>query len=282
LLLGQLLPASRDDAEALVTSRGEALRYAELRRAVETAAAVLQATGVGPGRVVAVRVKDPAGALVAMLAALAAGGCVLPLDTRAGEAGVQAVIDRARPAAVVMSCMLDGQLAFDAPPNPRTLDEDAALLLFTSGSSGEPKGVVLGAGAVSANVDAILAYLPVAAHARTAILLPMSYSYALVGQALVTLRAGGTALMLGDIGFPALQLEAMVRFGATGLSSVPPSLRWVCQAALEAEPHERPRLGYLASAGAALDETTRCVIVAGSAKTRPILLRSSCTVPMGV
>jgi acyl-CoA synthetase (AMP-forming)/AMP-acid ligase II len=255
--LSHWLGGTDPGAEALVTSRGDRLSYGALRQAAETAAAALSACGAGPGRVVAVRVRDPGGALVAMLAALETGAAVLPVDVRAGEAGLAATVGRARPAAIVRDCTLDGMLAFDAPPAPRDLGPDAGLLLFTSGSSGEPKGVVLGRGAVAANVEAILGYLPVRTFRRTAIILPMSYSYALVGQALVTLRAGGTALMFSDVGFPALQLEAMAREGATGLSSVPPSLRWLCQAALEAEPDERPALGYLASAGAPLDETTR-------------------------
>ena len=256
-MLRHWLARGAADAPALVTSRGERLSYAALRAAASDAAAALAMAGAGPGRVVAVRVREPAGALLAMLGALETGACVLPVDVRVGEAALAATVARARPVAVVREAALDGSLAFDAPPAPRALDPEAGLLLFTSGSSGEPKGVVLAREAVVANVEAILGYLPVARFPRTAIVLPMSYSYALVGQALATLRAGGRVLMFSDIGFPALQLEALAREGATGLSSVPPSLRWICQAALEVAPGERPPLGYLASAGAPLDETTR-------------------------
>src|SRR4029077_16597105 len=56
----------------------------------------------------------------------------------------------------------------------------------------------------------------------------------------------------GDLPYPPLQLEAMVRFGATGLSSVPTSLRLFAQAAGT----DRPPLGYIASAGAPLTAST--------------------------
>jgi acyl-coenzyme A synthetase/AMP-(fatty) acid ligase len=176
---------------------------------------------------------------------------------RAGEASQEDVLSRARPVAVVTEAGLDGELQWHAPSAPRTVAEAAGLLLFTSGSSGVPKGVVLGKAGIEANVDAILSYLPVAHFSTTALVLPMSYSYALVGQALVTLRAGGRLLLLNDVPFASTQVEAMANEGATGLSSVPTSLRLICQAALELAPGDRPPLGYMASAGAPLDEKTR-------------------------
>jgi len=80
--------------------------------------------------------------------------------------------------------------------------------------------------------------------------LPFAYSYALVGQALTTLAAGGAVLLLAGIAYPKAQREAMRRLGATGLSSVPTSLRLLAAG-------DRPLpLGYVASAGAALTPAT--------------------------
>lgn len=249
-----------DAAPALVTSSGDRLTYAELRRAVAQAAATLTASGATSGRVVAVGIKQPAGALIAMLAAMDTGAAVLPLDLRAGEAGLKDTRDRAKPAVVVTEADLEGHLTLECPPDPRTIPNTAGLLLFTSGSSGPPKGVVLGKRGIAANVDAILSYLPVRAFNTTALVLPMSYSYALVGQALVTLRAGGRLLLLNDVPFAATQVDLMVQEGATGLSSVPTSLRLIAQAAADLPAGDRPPLGYLASAGAPLDEKTRALM----------------------
>lgn len=246
-----------DHAPAIVTSRGDRLTYAELRHAVARASGSLAAVGARAGRVVAVAVKEPAGALVAMLAALEAGAAVLPLDVRAGEESRRAVIERARPVAIVTGGGPDGALELAPSDAPRELPPEVGLLLFTSGSSGVPKGVLLGKAGIEANVEAILSYLPVREHPVTALVLPISYSYALVGQALVTLRAGGQLLLLNDIAFAATQVEAMRELGASGLSSVPTSLRLLASAALELPPDERPTPGYLASAGAPLDARTR-------------------------
>ena len=131
-----------------------------------------------------------------------------------------------------------------------------ALVLFTSGSSAEPKGVLLSREGLEANVRAIVDYLPIAKAPRTAVVVPLSYSYGLVGQVLTTLHVGGTLVLLGDLPYPALQVEAMRRLGAQGLSAVPASLRLLARAAIASPATQRPVFAYVASAGAPLDATT--------------------------
>lgn len=238
--------------EAVVTSQGMRMTHGELRAAVHRAATTLaKETGAGPGRVVALGASDPLGQLLGTLAALSTGAAVLPLDVRATNQ--TDVLSRARPVGVVRGVDAEGALRIDAPPaEPRAVDPRAALLLFTSGSSGAPKGVVLSGSGLLANVEAIRTYLPVDERSRTAIVLPLCYSYALVGQALVTLHGGGTVLLLNDLPFAISQLEAMQREQASGLSSVPTSLKLLCQLARDLPVGDRPPLRYLASAGAPL------------------------------
>ena len=213
--------AGADDAPALVEPDGTVTSYRALRSEVATRAAAFT-----PGVVTPVSHADPRAFLVDALAVLHARAVLLPLDHR-GD--------------VDATCARVGA--------GRTLEPAAALVLSTSGSSGHPKAVLLGAAGVAANIDAILAYLPIAAHPRTAIVLPFAYSYALVGQALTTLAAGGAVLLLAGLA-PPQQVDAMRRLGASGLSSVPASLRRL--AALDPPP-----LGYVASAGAPLTAPTR-------------------------
>lgn len=220
--------------------------YEALARDVATRAKSLE---VSPGVVVAVSRTRPHDLLFDLLAVWHAGAVAMPVDTRSPREAITAQLNRARPA-----LLIDDQ-GLHHRPDALPVDSRAALLLFTSGSTGAPKGVVLSAAGIAANVDGILEYLPVHACPDTAIVLPLVYGYALVGQALTTLRAGGHLHLLGDLAFPQRQLEAIAAVGRpVGLSSVPASLRRL--AAVHRETGGPARIGYVASAGGRLDDTT--------------------------
>jgi acyl-CoA synthetase (AMP-forming)/AMP-acid ligase II len=245
---------ARGGDAAVVRSNGDVASYDDLRAAVDRAAASLRAHGARAGRLVAVAASDPAGYLVASLAAWSAGAAVVPVDPRAGAGAMARLVERARPSIVVSSATLAGDLELTARDDARDVDPRVALLLFTSGSAAEPKGVLLSAEGVAANVDAILAYLPVRARSRIAVVVPLSYSYGLVGQALTTLTAGGALLLLNDLSFATEQVARMRDLGATGLSTVPASLRLLARAAIDGD--APLALDFCASAGAALDAPT--------------------------
>ncbi len=247
-----LIDLRESDAPALVTAEGEEFSYRALAEAVRAEAGALREQGAGPGKLVALALPKAKQFVVSALAVWECGAALLPLDVRAGLQPVQALLGRARP------FLLRTADAIEQIPQARELDARVALLLFTSGSSGPPKGVLLSRDGLRANVEAILRYLPAA---RAAIVLPLTYSYALVGQLLTALHAGATALLLGELKYPAEQLAAMVRLQATGLSSVPSSLRLLARAVMEGS--DAPGLRYLASAGAPLDAAT--IALLGSA-----------------
>lgn len=203
--------------------------YAELRGWAEQIGAEL---GAIEGRLVAVRAGEPAAFLAAVLAVFARGGAALPVAANA------TIPERARPAAVVS----EGTVQRRA--DPRSLPEGTGLVLTTSGTTGGPRLVALSLEGVSANVDAILAYLPIADAPRTGLVVAPTYSYGLVGQALTTLRVGGTLVSVGSD--PAALAAAKVQ----GLSSVPASLRTIAEQASGLKPR------YVASAGAPLDRAT--------------------------
>ncbi|TCO59529.1 non-ribosomal peptide synthetase [Actinocrispum wychmicini] len=127
------------------------LTYAELNVRAEAVAEDLRALGVGREDRVACHLDRGAELFVAILGILKAGAAYVPVDTRYPDARRDLLIADSRPAALVTDRtvpvdvpVIDVDIARTAPVRqPDVRPQDAAAVLFTSGSSGRPKAVVL-------------------------------------------------------------------------------------------------------------------------------------------
>lgn len=100
-------------------------------------------------------------------------------------------------------------------------DLDApALILFTSGSTGTPCGVILTGRNLMANARQIVAYLDLHASDRAMLVLPLSYSY---GRSVLHthLLCGGSVFLDPRFMYPRVVVEAIASEGCTNFVGVP-------------------------------------------------------------
>jgi len=100
-------------------------------------------------------------------------------------------------------------------------DDDLALILYTSGSTGAPRGVMASHGNLWASVGPVVRYLRLTAHDRLASLLPFSFTYGL-GQLTCAIAAGAELVVID----PTIPLDAVDAIGAhrcTVLAAIPPT-----------------------------------------------------------
>ncbi|HXO80443.1 MAG TPA: amino acid adenylation domain-containing protein [Mycobacterium sp.] len=136
--------AATPDATALVTDTAS-WTYAELDRGAERIAAGLLAAGMPPGARVGVMLERSPELIATVLGVLKAGAAVVPMDVSYPRARIELMIERARPFRV-MSDIAEVRALMEVPATmtlPVIDPESAAYVLFTSGSTGEPKGVTM-------------------------------------------------------------------------------------------------------------------------------------------
>ncbi len=219
--------ATPDDREAIRIADGT-LTYAELSRA---AAAV--ASGLNGASRVAVWAEPTLELCVAVLGALAAGVGIVPINPGLGPRELGHIVEDSEPEKLVAwrGVEASDQLAaldrIDVDPAERSdetlpdalAEEDVAFVMYTSGTTGPPKGVQIPRRAIASNLDALAEIWQWTAEDRVAHALPVFHVHGLILGVLGPLRLGGSFEHVGRFS-PAALAGALSR-GATMVFGVP-------------------------------------------------------------
>ena len=220
---------------------GRELTYGQLNARANQWARVLRARGVGPEILVGLCVQRSLDAVVSILAIWKAGGAYVPLDPAYPRERLAFMLSDAKPAVVLTHSALAGLLPscdtarifldWDAPEADaqpdNALDCNApvdrlAYVMYTSGTTGEPKGVMITHANLGSYVRALQASLQIADTDRYLHTASFAFSSS-VRQLLLPLCRGASLILARqeDVKAPLTLFELIRRVNVTVIDVVP-------------------------------------------------------------
>lgn len=265
------------DAVAIIDGDGRAYTYAQHQNAITCAADILRKHGVEPGDRVALVAENCAATAVFIFAASTVDAYCVPVNARMTQAEITRVMDHATPrvtvfmtgvsrdaAAHAVAANVTSQapkfgrfaIAVTAPSNPSPREsgsDETAVILYTTGTTGAPKGVMLThanlgfAGRASAQLRSMVP------SDRVYGVLPLTHVFGLASMLMASSHIGA-AVQLETRFVPARVYGALMD-GVTVFPGVPQMHALLMQYANEqgVARLENSKLHYVSSGGAPLD-----------------------------
>jgi acyl-CoA ligase (AMP-forming) (exosortase A-associated) len=256
---------------------GEALRmgadsvnYADLAVRVERAGSAFLRRGLKAGDRIAVYLPKSVQTVTALFGVARAGGVFVPVNPVLKARQVNHILSDSGATMLVTSADRLAMLRQDGealPPSVREIilesewdaflatggngaighpaPDDLAALLYTSGSTGLPKGVMLSHRNLTTGARSVVSYLDNTSADRILCALPLSFDYGL-SQVSTALLAGASAVLINHL-FPQDIVTALEREAITGLACVPPL--WLQVLALDWPESIARTLRYVTNSG---------------------------------
>ena len=262
--------ARRFPAKTALVAGPERLSYEELAERAAAFASHLAAKGIQRGDRVVIFLHNSPEAVIAIFGALLAGGIfsVVNPATKSDklayilnhctakvlvtEPRLAAIAHAAHERAPAVTATIVAPFALEdakALPSPG-IDLDVAMIVYTSGSTGFPKGVTMTHANIVAAATSITTYLGSTPDDVVLSVLPLAFDYGLY-QALMCAKVGATLVLEKSFTYPAVVLEKLKSERVTGFPLVPTLAAMLLQMK-HLTPGMFPDLRYLTNTAAAL------------------------------
>ena len=269
-LIDQNALSQPDKAFLIAPESGAEMTCAQLRDHAQQIAARLDALGIGQGEKVAMLLPNGYWTTALLLGVIYSGRVIVPLNAVSGDAALSYVIDHsdtrvilvdqdlAEKFGAVLSPLTDAvqliptdvdegpywPVAADAgaPPVPLTTD-DAAILMYTSGTTGRPKGVLLSHGNAVAGGENTARAHRLTADDRGLCVLPLYHINAQMVTVMGPLVTGGSVVMPHRFGTSTFW-PLIAEHACTWFSVVPTIIAYLLEQA-EREGFDRDAFGGL-------------------------------------
>ena len=265
---------ARPERAAIVVERtGERISYAELEARVASHAAALAALGLGPGDRIALALPSEPLYLELYFAAARLGAIALPLNTRLTAAELAFQLDDSEPRIAVRPsdsplparpgtlALAPEELRARAPthagsPPVAPGGESPQVIMYTSGTTGTPKGAVLPHRKTYWNTRNAELYFELDSSSVVVCPIPLFHSFGLKILSVPALYCGATVVLVDR--FDPLELQACVaRHRATLLGAVPVMYARMLEAGLDVAKLQSLRFAFTAGAPIALETLER-------------------------
>jgi long-chain acyl-CoA synthetase len=218
--------------------------YRELAKRTDRIACALAEKGIGPGDRVLLYGHNSPCWVAAYFAILARGAVVVPLNPKSPPAQLDRIVASAEPKLLLLSDRLawpaapvsslcvervaeDGRDGGNSgSPGLETETNSLAEIVYTSGTTGDPKGVVLTHGNLLSNVEAVAKSTPLEATDHIITLVPLFHMYGQMTSMLFPLRQGCAVTFLSSPSSRVIT-EALRHTPVTYLVAVPEFLKTV-------------------------------------------------------
>ncbi len=228
----------KDYGKTALIYKGEEISYRDLISRIDSIATLVD---ILPGDRVAIFSENRPEWIYAFFATIKRGGIAVPIDFMSSPEEILYILQDSEPKIIFFSDMTKDSLLkafelrdikldainFDSFVYPKPFEKsinvskyDTAVILYTSGTTGNPKGVMLTYKNILSNIEGIDDFHVATKEDRTLAILPFHHAYPLVTSMIYPLHIGATIVFLDKLS-PEDIMEKLKNYRITILIGVP-------------------------------------------------------------